>query len=221
MSCLYILLSTFLRTTNNEWIKNFRKNINVRNNRDRTNSKTILVWNPVYVTANGMSSEISKNCPHIKCIVTHDKRLISHADAVLIEPEGLSTLPRKTKLGQVWIFTHREPPPLAYADGILKFDAKFFNWTMTYRRDSDIQFYYGVVRPQKESNKRPLVFQPAYPRHSVSKGFLRNTTPSMIWFVSHCKVPGDRKRYYTTQKKFRITYYIIFVHTTLSSCSYA
>ena len=161
------------------------ENITVGNKIAKTTTKLLLLWNPVYQTSKVVSSQLSKNCPHLNCIATHDKRLISQADAVLFEPEGLGSLPKKTKPGQVWIFTHLEPPPMAFADRILKRGAKLFNWTMTYRRDSDIPFYYGAVRPIMD-----------YSVYSVLQGLLRNKTESMVWLVSHCKTDGKREEYY-------------------------
>ena len=136
------------------------------------------MWSPKYRTVAEFNDQISKNCPYVGCIATQDTGLLSLADAVLFEP-GKLHMPNKTKLGQVWIMSHLEAPPL---DLVVR--PNTINWTMTYRRDSDIPFYYGVVRPRKEKLE-----------HSISDLYLRNKTKWIVWIVSHCKTPGKREEY--------------------------
>ena len=61
---------------------------------------------------------------------------------------------------------------------------------MSYRRDSDIFFNYGVVRPRKERLS-----------HTISQSVIQNKTKLMVWFVSHCSTPGNRENYYRNLQK--------------------
>ena len=151
--------------------------------KEKLDIKLILMWKPLYIRFTDVTNQLSKNCPTINCIVTQDQGLLPLADAVLFETELLNDMPNKTKRGQVWIFTHLEPPPL-YKAKLHLFKANTVNWTMTYRRDSDIPFYYGVVRPRKEKKG-----------HSVSNDHLQNKSRWIVWLVSNCNTPGKREEY--------------------------
>ena len=152
---------------------------------EKSDTKLLLMWSPKYRTVAEFNDQISRNCPTINCIATEDKGLLPLADAVLFEP-GKIHMPNKTKLGQVWIMSHLEPPPLYF---VVRPNA--VNWTMTYRRDSDIPLYYGVVRPRKEKTG-----------FSFSNDHLRNKSRWIVWLVSHCKTPGKREEYSTKLQQY-------------------
>ncbi|EFX64155.1 hypothetical protein DAPPUDRAFT_266927 [Daphnia pulex] len=75
----------------------------------------------------------------------------------------------------------------------------FFNWTMTYRTDSDILFLYGRVLPKEMAPRTPK--QIAHYKEiarNISKLLLkpelRNKTKPIALIVSHCKTHGQRKK---------------------------
>ncbi|XP_037784674.1 alpha-(1,3)-fucosyltransferase C-like [Penaeus monodon] len=59
-----------------------------------------------------------------------------------------------------------------------------FNWTMTYRLDSDVVVPYGRVTPKSSDNFTP-----------TSKDYWSSKDPSRLaaWMVSHCGTPGRRE----------------------------
>ena len=161
-------------------LSSLQKLQNTANETEKIRMKLLLMWNPLYRSVVEFSNQISKNCPTIKCLATNDRGLLSMADAVLFEPEGQPNMPAKTKLGQVWIYSHLEPPPLRF----IAAKPNTINWTMSYRRDSDIPFYYGDIRPRKEEKGS-----------SISDVQFQNRTKLVVWLVSHCKTHGKREEY--------------------------
>ena len=69
------------------------------------------------------------------------------------------------------------------------------NWTMGYRRDSDIVFVHGDfnVRNGKIPKKD---FQ-----RNISELF-SNKTKGIAWFVSHCGTVSKREKYVALMRKF-------------------
>ncbi|KAK3092706.1 hypothetical protein FSP39_006279 [Pinctada imbricata] len=114
--------------------------------------------------------------------------MLTKADAVLFEVESIYHLPMKPKTGQVWVYVDMESP--AYMpNGVAKWD-NLFNWTMTYRRDSDIQTFYGSVWPKEQNNREKM------------EDFSKNKTQRMLWMVGHCETPGKREDYVKELQKF-------------------
>lgn len=67
----------------------------------------------------------------------------------------------------------------------------YFNWTMTYRLDSDIPFQYGRIIPtaEREIRKSPV-------NHA------RNKTRPVAWMSSHCHTHGGRENYVRQLSQF-------------------
>jgi hypothetical protein len=103
----------------------------------------------------GLSAETLSPCPH-QCDLTVDKSLFPLSDAVVYHgwPEGGGKLslhssmyplprPRRRRADQAWVYLMMEPPAPHYSTYDTLGDHHDFNWTMTYRKDSDIHIPYG------------------------------------------------------------------------------
>lgn len=92
---------------------------------------------------------IKKECPFQNCIVTMDReylRDVTDFDAVLfLGPElaNLSSVPYIRAEHQKYVFVSRDP---ASAHPVTMEYDSFFNWTWTYKLNSDIQSKFLVVR---------------------------------------------------------------------------
>ncbi|KAI9563032.1 hypothetical protein GHT06_010489 [Daphnia sinensis] len=79
-----------------------------------------------------------------------------------------------------------------------------FNWTMTYKLDSDIQFLYGRIipgptAPRNQEDVNKMIAE----THSRSvKNYAANKTRSIAWMVSHCETSSNRESYVTQLSKF-------------------
>ena len=132
-------------------------------------TKLILVYTPYpYEPWGPRTAKEAKNykftdwdgtpCEEDRCQITFDKSLRNFSDAVLVHGFGVTSnrewdvkLAKSNRpFAQRWVFYTKESPqqlPMApKADGV-------YNWTATYRRDSDFFVPYGSYSPLKIQSK--------------------------------------------------------------------
>ena len=81
----------------------------------------------------------------------------------------------------------------------------FFNWTYTYRRDSDFQRPYGVIEqfkklPDKVMNTDGTTNLDELDKYirqfgKTNRGLIQGRNKSVAWFVSHCGASSKRDQY--------------------------
>ncbi|KAH7975248.1 hypothetical protein HPB49_025310 [Dermacentor silvarum] len=129
-----------------------------------------------------------------KCFVTNDPRLMQYSDAIVFHVPNLNMtdLPQKRFSWQKWIFHVMEAPPNTnFTDFNLTHGV--FNWTMTYRKDSDVYVPSGriVHREAVATNtKRDL------------KALWKSKKKTAVWMVSDCFTNGGRERFVAQLKKY-------------------
>ncbi|XP_025085508.1 alpha-(1,3)-fucosyltransferase C-like [Pomacea canaliculata] len=94
-------------------------------------------------------SQVFQGCPGVRsCTVATDSNV--PADLVILFSTNSNsrnyTSPPPRPANQIWAYFAVEAPPHSYSS-VLGSPAwrLYFNWTMTYRLDSDIRFGYGIV----------------------------------------------------------------------------
>lgn len=169
--------------------------------------KNILLWNSPHrieaaVFGTGHKAFLNAKCPVSDCkivanstlfwknMVHSNFKMLAKFDAVLfnIHELWLSSLPpqsyRRPQHQRYVLLTQESPQtmkkfhPENYSD--------FFNWTMSYRSDSDIQLPYGRIYAKQHILNTP------------DNNFYRrnlNKTKLVAWMVSHCKTPSKREGY--------------------------
>lgn len=109
--------------------------------------KVILFYTKIFrVRPTSIWSETSlQSCPVPWCIISDDKGLLRDSDAVIFHGRDMpSVLPTERSTNQRWVYFVQEnphytsPEPSKY-NGV-------FNWTMTYKRSSDVWVPYGSYR---------------------------------------------------------------------------
>ena len=86
-----------------------------------------------------------------KCFITNDQKFMNQSAAVLFHIHELEkNLPKRTLQGQRWIFFMLESPGWSLNRNYEHWNGEF-NWTMTYRRDSDIPMIYGEAARKREN----------------------------------------------------------------------
>ncbi len=129
--------------------------------------------------------ELSNNdeiqCGRYKCDVTRDKSDIGSSHAVVFHARAfdIDSCISEVKAGkthrlqsQRWILSNEESP--VHSPDYHKFNG-IFNWTMTYKHDSDIWYPYGIVKPgQHKSGFDPNV------------NYLSGRNKSVVAFISNC-----------------------------------
>jgi hypothetical protein len=168
----------------------------------------ILYWTKFYSHKHpfiGNTSEGLKCNLKNTCVFTDDQKAIAKSSAVifhwydLVRKEVSQTpweqkFPQYRREDQRWILFTRETPVWfgeVFIPAIKNMN-NLFNWTMTYRRDSDIYAPYGYIRPKTTENllqaRREINFS--------------NKTKQCAWIVSHCQTLGKRENYVKELQKF-------------------
>ncbi|XP_071110454.1 glycoprotein 3-alpha-L-fucosyltransferase A-like [Haliotis cracherodii] len=157
-------------------------------------SKLILFYNrPVWFGVNQCIQGI-QDCPQKACTCSNDPEDIAKADAVIIDAVGLKDATPPTSIrraDQMWIMFGLESPVHYHNNYYLRPQwRQAFNWTMTYRLDSDIVLPYDMLQRRKKASQT-----------NFTKVAL-NKTKSVLWFVSHCKTHSKRESYVRELAKY-------------------
>ncbi|XP_069692392.1 alpha-(1,3)-fucosyltransferase C-like isoform X2 [Periplaneta americana] len=179
--------------------------------------KTILLWNSFFSEKHfgfgtGQQPFEDLGCAVSSCSIT------DRMDGQNIKPEGFDAIlfhmvvgtvplavPPKRKPHQRYVFFTLESPATNSYD--LKPYNDFFNWTMTYRRDSDIWRPYGFLAEKEYAPAEPpdpsipVWRKPVFGR-DVLKFNISEKTKLVAWFVSQCQTPSQREQYVAELSKF-------------------
>ena len=129
-------------------------------------------------------------CAVRNCRISYDKKDLNRSDAVLFHGQDidyldLSNLSKtvKQRANQRWVFFIHENPLSFTKD--LRTLKDVFNWTMTYKLDSDIFVPYAYYFPKSNKNMRNEV-------NSGSHYYSEGKDKLVAWLVSHCGKPRDK-----------------------------
>lgn len=184
----------------------------LKENNDQGPLKYILYWNEAYGSTEygfccGQEPLHKIQCPNTNCYFTNNRSLFgedqSQFDAILFHQRSLmeTDLPKKRLPHQRYIMFMLESAQYNMGFESLKWNS-FFNWTMTYRRDSDIPFPYGEIAINP---KNPLPYPEGSPEldswiqtFGASHSHLaRGRTKKVAWFVSNCDSQSNREKFVT------------------------
>lgn len=183
-----------------------------------TTFKKILFWTldnenrRDYGVGLGNTGFLKAGCPVWQCEV-YDKQNLTFAEeehdaVVFFEPAwGDRSRPSKRSLHQRYVFWNLEAP--GWLRTYPQWDqlSDFFNWTMTYRQDSDIVHPYGWITPFKpedvplrpnETQLETLLAQTRLKRFNRAK----KKTKIAAWFVSNCQASDGRNEYVQRLQRF-------------------
>lgn len=160
--CLHILQENDINNHYNRFVYVYEKNV-LHNNRNfyrghlinKTKLKYILIWKPGYYTPflspEGQQRFMENKCEYQNCFVTGDKKYLPNVtefDAIIFNVRHMQSfrsndVPIERSPKQIYIFYAVESAE--YFPVCDKEYDEFFNWTMTYRLDSDIPVTYFEV----------------------------------------------------------------------------
>ena len=153
-------------------------------------SKLFLLYTPIFGKLPWSGVEASYNftseaCPVTNCQITYNKSLIPSADVVLFHGRDMPSVKEmkiisiRRPVTQRWVYyTHESPLNIFYDPGIYN---GFFNWTMTYRRDSDIFLPYRHYAPLSATDKKP-----------ERKNYASGKDKLVAWMVGHCGIIREK-----------------------------
>ncbi|CAG9566310.1 unnamed protein product [Danaus chrysippus] len=157
----------------------------------------------------GNSAFIKNKCVYNNCFVTDDSNyFLNHSefDAIAFngrDVENLWLLPTDRSPKQKYIFGAMESPdnfPVCNQiyDG-------FFNWTWTYKLDSDFRFGYITIYDLNGTIVGPSVNmkwrEELNPISDELKRSLSKKKKAAAWFVSHCNSKGRREMFVNSVQK--------------------
>ena len=185
-----------------KWLKD-NKNTKPEVKPECTNITKVILWYDVYHGGTGVRNKCRKvdfskcecSCELDFFIYNETQNLLTYepfgGDAVLLQLNKLLAMnhPPLKRDGQVFVAVEREATPRSKIP--LQNFEYVFNWTMTFRQDSDIFYPYGRVI---EKSSIP-------PAKNYSEIFKRKKK-SIVWFVSHCKTKSKREAYAEELKKY-------------------
>ncbi|XP_018564446.1 alpha-(1,3)-fucosyltransferase C-like [Anoplophora glabripennis] len=157
-----------------------------RNAPENVESKNILYWTKMFDRADfylGLGSQIFEGCEFSNCYATVNKSYlpVDQFDAILFhgneyhwEDQGK---PESRSRHQYYIYSNQESP-IYSTQGFGP--VNFFNWTMTYRSDSDIMRPYGYYQKATTVYKMPTAADVQQRPHKI------------VWMVSNCNAMSNR-----------------------------
>ncbi|KAF2365079.1 Fucosyltransferase N-terminal [Trinorchestia longiramus] len=151
--------------------------------------KTILLWNQFFGQRDfyfgvGHTPFIRAGCPVNSCFITFDRTVypIEYVDAVIWHArDGDLSFPHHRARHTRYVFFLEESPFNSNLD-LMQYN-QVFNYTMTYRRDSDVYLPYGRFYHLQ-------TLQRTTPFHTNT---FTNKTVMAAWFVSNCNSHSNRE----------------------------
>ena len=93
----------------------------------------------------------------VPCRISDDKSSLLQSDAVIFHGRDMpETMPTRRTTNQRWVYFIQENPHYTSPEP-LKYNG-MFNWTMTYKRSSDVWAPYGTYRTVKNNDLRRSYF---------------------------------------------------------------
>ncbi|XP_069985759.1 glycoprotein 3-alpha-L-fucosyltransferase A isoform X2 [Penaeus vannamei] len=144
--------------------------------------KKILMYNGMnsWGLRAGMGQFLKLKCPVDTCVLTGSRSELSSADAILFK-DHFAMPPHKRDPRQVWIMFMLECP--LHTQNFA--NKNVFNWTATYRHDSDI------VAPYEKW----VYYDPNIRQKTQEINYAANKTKQVAWFVSNCGARNNRLQY--------------------------
>lgn len=162
----------------------------------KTSNKIFKILPPAYNFPLGAESFRRDKCFIDKCEITYDHH---EADALVLPNADVSNeIAASRRPSQVWIAYLLESPVNTFNPRFRRKNrGKYpFNWTASYRSDSDIVTPYSkfVVNPDYHGNQLDIEteWQSASQMH---KELIGNKNRQVAWFVSNCHAANNRLEY--------------------------
>jgi len=168
--------------------------------------KKILLWNAVYGSFgfkfDDPSSFEENKCKVSNCMLSKDKALVTPetADAVVFLYTNLCNLPKiyGRKSYQRYVLLTDDPPNCFNRNYYKRepFFGGFFNWTMSYRANSDISWTKGWVQKVDKVSDVSQLKRLKQQQLSGKKKKL------VAWYVARCGSVSEREGYITELKEY-------------------
>lgn len=150
--------------------------------RTENRNKVILLFNGLsqWNVKGGREVFLNNKCPVDTCTLTENREMAAKADMLLYKDHYVNSGVTRS-LNQIYMIYYLECP---YHTPNMPF-ADIFNWTATYRQDSDI------VAPYEKWE----YYDPRVKQLEQDRNYAFNKTKKVAWFVSNCNARNNRLQY--------------------------
>ncbi|XP_063538170.1 alpha-(1,3)-fucosyltransferase C-like [Cydia strobilella] len=184
---------------------------------DQNTLKYILLWTPksslpFNFFGTGQIVFIMNKCEFTNCYVTDNRRYfkgdLTKFDAVAFNGRNLryvkeSELPQQRSPHQKYIFFNVESS--TYQPVCNPWWDNFFNWTSTYKLNSDVMYSYIYIRDMNGVHVGPRIdmdwVKDMKEIDDTLKEKLKSKKKAAAWFVSHCITRSKREKYVKSLQK--------------------
>lgn len=146
--------------------------------------KLIILWTDYFSNRDWLPTTTDLQCSVPECDATSDRTLLANSSAVILHWRNIKLddlpecVPSKDTRCPPWVLFNKEAPPHTSRD-ILETIQNNVQWTVTYRKDSDVYAPYGKVVPKRI--------------RSSSVGTFNTKRRLLCWLVSNCNTPSRRE----------------------------
>jgi len=141
---------------------------------------------------------------------------VSTYDAILFHLRSWTRtdLPRRRSAHQRYVFWSIESAAWRSTDdtNVMR---NFFNWTMTYRWDSDIVTPYGWIEPNGNGSSAPLHPIPEEMERYLDEpspvNYAEGKTKMAAWFVSNCNSKSGRQDLVKHLKRYILNFICLYL----------
>lgn len=186
--------------------------INVAGNKKNSSLIYLLIWETYnwgltsYLDKEkGQQYFIKKKCRFQNCFLTDNKTYFSDVrefDVILFNAMTFNdyrvTLPLERSIKQKYVFLSDEPPAIhpvpSHYNGI-------FNFTWTYKLDSDAMFRYIIIKNKDgevigpKPNMNWIDINDMKPISERIQQKIKDKKIAAVWVASHCETPSQREAY--------------------------
>ncbi len=182
-----LLITNFRRHLSS--IKQFASKSDIKNESNFETTFKILLWTKYFRRSLMTPSLKELNCEFTNCILTEDRNYLNASDALVFHWRDIraNDMPDYHLNNQKWTLYNWEPPCNSPVDRLEALGDNI-NWTISYRRDSDIFVPYGEVYKCNKSSKTKYSFE--------------GKKKSIAWFVSNCHSESKREIYVKELQKY-------------------
>lgn len=190
--------------------------IESNSNQPRTRqNKNILIWNSaerIETATFGLGNQpfIHHECEIPFCTLFDNASSLSleKYDAIIFHVHTLWAMPmptfRRLKHQRFIFLTQESPTSMSTSNFDVTTLGSMFNWTMSYKLNSDILFLYGRIRPRSSAPKTEEEANKMIKETNTRTGwkFASNKTRQVAWMASHCHTVSLREKYVNRLSKF-------------------
>ncbi|KAM7445493.1 alpha-(1-_3)-fucosyltransferase [Porites harrisoni] len=134
----------------------------------------------------------------VPCRISDDKSSLLQSDAVIFHGRDMpEKMPTRRTTNQRWVYFIQENPHYTSPEP-LKYNG-MFNWTMTYKRSSDVWAPYGTYRTAEDNDLRRSYFS-----SGADRDFAAKKTRLAAWASSHCSSTGFLREQYVEKLQLYI-----------------